>query len=145
MIISTSYFVFIDKYYILYFELSTGQSFSELPKNAQESVIAGFDALLYDDAVSRELAASINQDTQIVKDIYQREGELPQAFKHVEAQRVVEPDPLVEGLFADEETREERIAATEAIRPAPIKKPYSNLTIILTEAKKIEEKHGTKS
>ena len=111
--------------YILYFELSTGQSFNELPKNAQESVIAGFDALLYDDAVSRELAASINQDTQIVKDIYQREGELPQAFKHVEAQRVVEPDPLVEGLFADEETREERIAATEAIRPAPIQKPLS--------------------
>ena len=30
-------------------------------------------------------------------------------------------------------------------RDAPIKKPYSNLTIILTEAKKIEEKHGTKS
>ena len=30
-------------------------------------------------------------------------------------------------------------------RAAPIKKPYSNLTIILTEAKKIEEKHGTKS
>ena len=30
-------------------------------------------------------------------------------------------------------------------RAAPIKKPYSNLTIILTEAKKIEEQHGTKS
>ena len=88
--------------YILYFELSTGQSFDELPKNAQESVIAGFDALLYDDAVSRELAASINQDTQIVKDLYQREGELPEAFAHVEAQRVVEPDPLVEGMFTEE-------------------------------------------
>ena len=30
-------------------------------------------------------------------------------------------------------------------RAAPIKKPYSNLTIILAETKKIEEKHGTKS
>ena len=30
-------------------------------------------------------------------------------------------------------------------RAAPIKKPYSNLTIILSEIKKIEEKHGTKS
>ena len=31
-------------------------------------------------------------------------------------------------------------------RAAPIKKPYSNLTIILTEIKKkVEEKHGTKS
>ena len=30
-------------------------------------------------------------------------------------------------------------------RAAPIKKPYSNLTIILTETKKVEEKHGSKS
>ena len=30
-------------------------------------------------------------------------------------------------------------------RAAPIKKPYSNLTIILSESKKLEEKHGTKS
>ena len=30
-------------------------------------------------------------------------------------------------------------------RAAPIKKPYSNLTIILSETKKIEEKHGSKS
>ena len=30
-------------------------------------------------------------------------------------------------------------------RAAPIKKPYSNLTIILTETKKAEEKHGSKS
>ncbi len=30
-------------------------------------------------------------------------------------------------------------------RASPIKKPYSNLTIILTETKKIEEKHGSKS
>jgi len=30
-------------------------------------------------------------------------------------------------------------------RAAPIKKPYSNLTIILSETKKLEEKHGSKS
>ena len=30
-------------------------------------------------------------------------------------------------------------------RAAPIKKPYSNLTIILSEQKKIEENHGSKS
>ena len=30
-------------------------------------------------------------------------------------------------------------------RAAPIKKPYSKLTIILTEKKKVEEKHGSKS
>jgi len=105
--------------YILYFELSTGQTFNDLPKNAQESIIAGFDALLYDDAVSRELAANINADTQVVKDIYQREGELPEGFKHVEEERVVEPDPLVSGMFADAQTREERIAIQEGRRIQP--------------------------
>ena len=30
-------------------------------------------------------------------------------------------------------------------RAAPIKKPFSNLTIVLSELKKIEGKHGTKS
>ena len=30
-------------------------------------------------------------------------------------------------------------------RAAPIKKPFSNLTIILSELNKIEEKHGSKS
>ena len=30
-------------------------------------------------------------------------------------------------------------------RAAPIKKPYSNLTIILSETKKLEEKHWSKS
>ena len=38
-----------------------------------------------------------------------------------------------------------RFRARAKGRAAPIKKPYSNLTIVLTETKKIEEKHGTKS
>ena len=37
-----------------------------------------------------------------------------------------------------------RFRARAKGRAAPIKKPYSNLTIILSESKKIEEKHGTK-
>ena len=39
-----------------------------------------------------------------------------------------------------------RFRARAKGRAAPIKKPYSNLTIILSELKnkKIEEKHGTK-
>ena len=38
-----------------------------------------------------------------------------------------------------------RFRARAKGRAAPIKKPYSNLTIILSEIKKVEEKHGTKS
>ena len=37
-----------------------------------------------------------------------------------------------------------RFRARAKGRAAPIIKPYSNLTIILTEKSKIEEKHGTK-
>ena len=38
-----------------------------------------------------------------------------------------------------------RFRARAKGRAAPIIKPYSNVTIILTEKKKIEGKHGTKS
>ena len=38
-----------------------------------------------------------------------------------------------------------RFRARAKGRAAPIIKPYSNVTIILTETKKLESKHGTKS
>ena len=38
-----------------------------------------------------------------------------------------------------------RFRARAKGRAAPIIKPYSNVTIILTEKKKLEGKHGTKS
>ena len=38
-----------------------------------------------------------------------------------------------------------RFRARAKGRAAPIIKPYSNLTIILSETKKLEEKHGSKS
>ena len=38
-----------------------------------------------------------------------------------------------------------RFRARAKGRAAPIKKPYSNLTIILSEKQKKKEKHGTKS
>ena len=38
-----------------------------------------------------------------------------------------------------------RFRARAKGRAAPIKKPYSNLTIVLEENNKIERKHGTKS
>ena len=52
---------------------------------------------------------------------------------------------VVKEAFCGKQVVMKRFRARAKGRAAPIKKPYSNLTIILTEVKKIEEKHGTKS
>ena len=52
---------------------------------------------------------------------------------------------VVKEAFCGKQIVMKRFRARAKGRAAPIKKPYSNLTIILTEAKKNEEKHGTKS
>ena len=52
---------------------------------------------------------------------------------------------VVKEAFCGKQVIMKRFRARAKGRAAPIKKPYSNLTIILTEANKIEEKHGTKS
>ena len=52
---------------------------------------------------------------------------------------------IVKEAYCGKQVIMKRFRARAKGRAAPIKKPYSNLTIILTEAKKIEEKHGTKS
>ena len=52
---------------------------------------------------------------------------------------------VVKEAFCGKQVVMKRFRARAKGRAAPIKKPYSNLTIILTEAKKIEDKHGTKS
>ena len=52
---------------------------------------------------------------------------------------------VVKEAFCGKQVVMKRFRARAKGRAAPIKKPYSNLTIILTEAKKNEEKHGTKS
>ena len=52
---------------------------------------------------------------------------------------------IVKEAYCGKQVIMKRFRASAKGRAAPIKKPYSNLTIILTEAKKIEEKHGTKS
>ena len=52
---------------------------------------------------------------------------------------------VVKEAFCGKQVVMKRFRARAKGRAAPIKKPYSNLTIILTEANKIEEKHGTKS
>ena len=52
---------------------------------------------------------------------------------------------IVKEAYCGKQIVMKRFRARAKGRAAPIKKPYSNLTIILTETKKVEEKHGSKS
>ena len=51
---------------------------------------------------------------------------------------------IVKEAYCGKQVIMKRFRARAKGRAAPIKKPYSNLTIILNENQKIEEKHGTK-
>ena len=52
---------------------------------------------------------------------------------------------VVKEAYCGKQIVMKRFRARAKGRAAPILKPYSNVTIILQEHKKIEEKHGTKS
>ena len=52
---------------------------------------------------------------------------------------------IVKEAYCGKQIVMKRFRARAKGRAAPILKPYSNVTIILQEDKKIEEKHGTKS
>ena len=52
---------------------------------------------------------------------------------------------IVKEAYCGKQITMKRFRARAKGRAAPIKKPYSNLTIILSESKKLEEKHGAKS
>ena len=52
---------------------------------------------------------------------------------------------IVKEAYCGKQIVMKRFRARAKGRAAPIKKPYSNLTIILSETKKLEEKYGTKS
>ena len=52
---------------------------------------------------------------------------------------------IVKEAYCGKQVIMKRFRARAKGRAAPIKKPYSNLTIILTELNKKEEKHGSKS
>ena len=51
---------------------------------------------------------------------------------------------IVKEAYCGKQVIMKRFRARAKGRAAPIKKPFSNLTIILTEKQKIEEKHGSK-
>ena len=52
---------------------------------------------------------------------------------------------IVKEAYCGKQVIMKRFRARAKGRAAPIKKPYSNLTIVLTEKQKVEEKHGSKS
>ena len=52
---------------------------------------------------------------------------------------------IVKEAYCGKQIVMKRFRARAKGRAAPILKPYSNVTIVLQEFKKIEEKHGTKS
>ena len=52
---------------------------------------------------------------------------------------------IIKEAYCGKQIVMKRFRARAKGRAAPIKKPYSNLTIILSETKKLEEKHGAKS
>ena len=52
---------------------------------------------------------------------------------------------IVKEAYCGKQVIMKRFRARAKGRAAPNKKPYSNLNIVLTETKKVEEKHGSKS
>ena len=92
------------------------------------------------DVAVRDLLFS---DKRISKDVKKT---LSSAIANAENNFQYDIDKLVvKEAFCGKQVVMKRFRPRAKGRAAPIKKPYSNLTIILTEAKKNEEKHGTKS
>jgi|TARA_Y100000992_G_scaffold219316_1_gene151843 large subunit ribosomal protein L22 len=91
------------------------------------------------DNVIRDLTFS---DKRISKDIKKT---ISSAVANAENNYQLDIDKLiVKEAYCGKQVIMKRFRARAKGRAAPILKPYSNLTVILTEKKK-EEKHGTKS
>ena len=92
------------------------------------------------DNVIRDLTFS---DKRISRDIKKT---ISSAVANAENNYQLDIDKLiVKEAYCGKQVIMKRFRARAKGRAAPIKKPYSNLTIILSEIKKLEEKHGSKS
>jgi len=92
------------------------------------------------DLAIRDLSFS---DKRISKDIRKT---ISSAIANAENNYQYDIDKLiVKEAYCGKQIVMKRFRARAKGRAAPIKKPYSNLTIILSETKKLEEKYGTKS
>ena len=92
------------------------------------------------DVAIRDLTFS---DKRISKDVKKT---LSSAVANAENNYQYDIDKLiVKEAYCGKQITMKRFRPRAKGRAAPIKKPYSNLTIILSETKKIEEKHGSKS
>ena len=92
------------------------------------------------DVAVRDLTFS---DKRISKDVKKT---LSSAIANAENNFQYDIDKLiVKEAYCGKQVVMKRFRARAKGRAAPIKKPYSNLTIVLTETKKTEVKHGSKS
>ncbi len=92
------------------------------------------------DIAVRDLTFS---DKRISKDIKKT---LSSAIANAENNFQYDIDKLfIKEAYCGKQVVMKRFRARAKGRAAPIKKPYSNLTIVLEENNKIERKHGTKS
>ena len=92
------------------------------------------------DIAVRDLTFS---DKRISKDIKKT---LSSAIANAENNYQYDIDKLfIKEAYCGKQVVMKRFRARAKGRAAPIKKPYSNLTIVLEENNKIERKHGTKS
>ena len=92
------------------------------------------------DIAVRDLTFS---DKRISKDIKKT---LSSAIANAENNFQYDIDKLfIKDAYCGKQVVMKRFRARAKGRAAPIKKPYSNLTIVLEENNKIERKHGTKS
>lgn len=70
--------------FILVWEAQTGKVFADLPPNTQDMILQSYDMFQFKDELVVELADKITNDATVLKNIYSREGELPEGFEHID-------------------------------------------------------------
>jgi len=70
--------------FILVWEAQTGKVFADLPPNTQDMILQSYDMFQYQDELVVELADKITEDATVLKNVYSKNGELPEGFKHID-------------------------------------------------------------